>query len=211
MPVRVSGRTLAIASGHDLSLALLEGEVVVAEANLPMHSGHSERLMPELRTLLRPFGGAALGPSRIVVETGPGSFTGLRIGIAAARALGQAWGCPVRGVSSTLLVAATAMARGQTGRLMVALAAPRGQIWLQAFQLPELASLGEAVALLPEDAAAATREFACLAGTAAGLPADGQTYLASAPLAAAVRLVPPRLLREAVPLYIRPGEVRAAA
>lgn len=47
---------------------------------------------------------------RIVVDVGPGSFTGVRIGIAAARALGFAWGIPVTGYSALSIIAAAAIA-----------------------------------------------------------------------------------------------------
>ena len=215
MPDSVNLPTLAVASGHDLSVALLDGKTVLAERHVALERGHSERLMPELRALLAPFGGPSFRPARIIVEIGPGSFTGLRIGLAAARALGLAWQCPVMGVRSTLLVAAAAQAAGINGPAMIALAAPRGQIWLEAFDLPALKSLGAPQALLPEDAAHQIGRYPALAGTvcrpASTRPSDTLTDLAIAPMARSAALVPDWLLAAPVPLYIRPGEVRAAA
>lgn len=207
----LTGFTLAIASGHDLSLALLDGPIVVAERFLPIERGHAERLMPALRELLQEYGGAAVRPVTIVVEIGPGSFTGLRIGIAAARALGLAWDCPVAGVRSTLLVAAATRAREVKGRVVVALAAPRGQVWLEAFELPSLQSLGSPIALQPVEATTFARCFPLLAGTATSIAAVHQSFHAITPAACMVALVPASLRESDTPLYIRPGEALAAA
>lgn len=91
-----------------LSLALLEaGEVLAAHHEL-LGRGHAEALMPAIARL--PEGGRA---DRILVDVGPGSFTGVRVGIAAARALGSGWRVPVHGYVCHALVAA--MAREQYG------------------------------------------------------------------------------------------------
>ena len=65
--------------------------------------GHAERLVPIIAAL--PNGGRA---EEIWVDCGPGSFTGVRIGIAAAKGLGLAWGAPVRGYLAHALVDAGA-------------------------------------------------------------------------------------------------------
>jgi tRNA A37 threonylcarbamoyladenosine modification protein TsaB len=80
----------------------------------------------------------------VLVEVGPGSFTGLRIGIAAARAFGIGWGAEVHGVSSVAMVAAPVAERP----LWVALAAPRGQAWLALVDAGE----GDAVVWRPGEA-----------------------------------------------------------
>lgn len=68
-------------------------------------------------------------PSAVLVDIGPGSFTGIRIGIAAARALGLAWGVPVTGFSGAALVAARALAeRPGLAKVGVVLDAGRGQL-----------------------------------------------------------------------------------
>ena len=165
MPDRLSGHSLVIATGHALSLALLaEDGGVLAAYRSPIQRGHDAALVPAIAALMAPFAGR---PARILVETGPGSFTGLRIGLAAARALALAWGARLEGVRSTMLVAAEARARGHAGALDVALAAPRGQIWFEAFAAGGLDSLGPPVALLPERLAEA-RRGGTLVGTAPG-------------------------------------------
>lgn len=147
MPDRLTGRTLAIATGHALSLALLEDGRLAARHDEPIDRGHAERLVPALARLLNDRTGTAVPCDRILFEVGPGSFTGLRVGAAAARALALAWGARLAGVRSTVLVAARARSLGIDGPLAVALKAPRGQIWLEYFSAGGCSSLGPPVAL----------------------------------------------------------------
>jgi tRNA threonylcarbamoyladenosine biosynthesis protein TsaB len=82
------------------SLALVDGEAVLAEAGLPPGETHSRTLLPLLRTLLDQVGLTFAELDLVAVGTGPGSFTGLRIGLAAAKGLAWAAGKPLVGVSS---------------------------------------------------------------------------------------------------------------
>jgi tRNA threonylcarbamoyl adenosine modification protein YeaZ len=198
MPDRLTGRSLVIASGHDLSLALLMDGAVLAEADSPLVRGHAEALVPAVADLLRPFGGPEAGLSRILVEVGPGSFTGLRVGIAAALALGLALSVPVFGVSSTRLVAAAARARGAAGKLLVALLAPRGQIWVEPIRLETLASLGAPVAVEADEQLETL--FPGLAMTGSGA---GKAALESVPRAAWAAHLSMRDLVPPMPLYVR--------
>ncbi|HZV57482.1 MAG TPA: tRNA (adenosine(37)-N6)-threonylcarbamoyltransferase complex dimerization subunit type 1 TsaB, partial [Sphingobium sp.] len=75
-----------------LSIALFAGEDLLGAHHAELGRGHAEALLPAIAAL--PGGGRA---DAILVDTGPGSFTGVRVGIAAATALGFAWGAPVRG------------------------------------------------------------------------------------------------------------------
>ena len=199
-----AGPTLVLATGHHLSLALLDGEQVVAEHHQALERGHAEALMPAVRRLLdgRP------RPTSILVEVGPGSFTGLRVGVAAARALGLAWGCPVDGVSSMGLVAAGAARRGHRGPLLVMLLAPRGQTWIQKFD--GLQPLGPAQSL----AAEAARRLAAAAGcpaTGSGARALGLCGAEDRPRAAWAGRLGRDQWRPPLPLYVRPVEDALAA
>lgn len=92
-------------SSPALSIALVDGPRVLARRHEVIGRGHAEALVPAIADLL-----AGRRADAIIVDIGPGSYTGIRIGIAAARALGLAWGVTVHGVSALSLVAAQALA-----------------------------------------------------------------------------------------------------
>lgn len=109
-------RTLAIdCATENCSVALFDGRELVAGECRDLGRGHAEHLVPMIAAL--PGKGQA---DRIAVSLGPGSFTGVRIGLAAARALGLAWRVPALGYPTLALVAA--MARAQAGGQLVAVA-----------------------------------------------------------------------------------------
>ncbi|WP_199553773.1 tRNA (adenosine(37)-N6)-threonylcarbamoyltransferase complex dimerization subunit type 1 TsaB [Sandaracinobacteroides hominis] len=212
MPDRIArdtltGRTLVIATGHELSLALLSDGEVEADHSLSMARGHAEALMPAIAALLEPFGGAAARCDHVVVETGPGSFTGLRVGLAAGRALALAWGAALHGIRSTQLVAAAARNAGRAEELLVALTAPRGQVWVEAFAAGGLQSLGAPKALEASDFDAFARNFASIAGTATcgDIPCFEQS-----PRAVAVSGLACSYLSKAELLYVRTADSAAA-
>jgi len=76
------------------SVALLQDDTLLAEATLNIKKTHSERLMPLLDNLLEESGIEREAIDAIAVAAGPGSFTGLRIGVSTARALAQGLGIP---------------------------------------------------------------------------------------------------------------------
>ena len=87
---------------------------IVASQSLPMTRGHAEALMPLLVRLMQDAGMAFRDIDRVVVTTGPGSFTGLRVGIAAARGIALAAGKPAVGLSTLAAYAAPHMAADET-------------------------------------------------------------------------------------------------
>jgi len=80
------------------SLAVVEGDAVIAEANLPDGERPSASLLLTLDTLLKARGMGIKGIRGIAVGTGPGSFTGIRLGLATARGLSLSLNIPIRGV-----------------------------------------------------------------------------------------------------------------
>jgi len=101
---------------------------VLAQASEPMQRGHQERLAPMVETVMRngEVGFDAL--DRIGVTVGPGSFTGLRVGLAFAKALSLALNIPCIGVNSL-----EALAAGRRDFVVAAIAAKGDQLYVQAF------------------------------------------------------------------------------
>ena len=108
---------------------MLEDGMCLGQVHELIGRGHAERLMPEIAAL--PNGGRA---DRIIVDVGPGSFTGLRVGIAAARALGFAWNAPVTGYQSLSMVASLAQQLHQADEpLCVAMNGGHGELFWRLF------------------------------------------------------------------------------
>src|SRR5699024_7924631 len=83
-------RVLAIdTSNQTMSVAVKEGEFVVGELTTHIKRNHSERLMPAIENLMNEVGWTPSSLDRIAVAQGPGSYTGLRIGVTVAKTL--AW------------------------------------------------------------------------------------------------------------------------
>ena len=191
-------------------MALCDGERIVAEHHVLIGRGHAESVIPVVADVMARTGATA--PDAIVVDIGPGSFTGLRIGIAAARALGLAWGVPVHGMRATDLVAAAAFAGApDCNRLAVVLDAGRGQLYVQHFERGRPAADGAIVALSPADATRACAGIA-VAGPGASMLGQARIVSESWPRAADARLLTPaaRALAPA-PLYIRAPDAVAPA
>lgn len=123
-------RTLVIDTAtRACSVALFDGEQLIAGAHEVIGRGHAERLLPLIAAL--PDKGEA---DQILVDVGPGSFTGIRVGVAAAKALGLAWHIPVHGYGCLSLVAA--MARFQkpaSAAVDVIMTGGHGEYFFEAF------------------------------------------------------------------------------
>jgi tRNA threonylcarbamoyladenosine biosynthesis protein TsaB len=87
------------------SVALCQGEMLIAESLLNVRSTHSEKLLQQIDLLLKEAGWVLADIDLYVAVTGPGSFTGLRIGLATIQGLAQVHGKPVVGVTSLATVA----------------------------------------------------------------------------------------------------------
>jgi tRNA threonylcarbamoyl adenosine modification protein YeaZ len=191
------------------SVALIEGDQVIAARHDVVGRGHAERLVPMIAQL--PDGGRA---DDILVDVGPGSFTGIRVGIAAARGLALGWNVPVRGYSSMSLIAAAAIAGGVSGPLAVVLEGGHGEVFMQGFSASPFEPSGALVSLRPDEALAALagraavgsgiRWLMALDDTLAGdgsLPEAANAYLLPAELTS----LPPR------PLYGRAPDAKLPA
>jgi tRNA threonylcarbamoyladenosine biosynthesis protein TsaB len=117
------------------SVCILEngaGEPVASESIL-MARGHAEALLPMVDRVIARLDGGFEALGRIAVSVGPGSFTGIRVGIAAARAFGLACEVPVVGVSTLSALAAPLVAEPDLGVVAVVIDALHGNVYMQAF------------------------------------------------------------------------------
>lgn len=202
---------LAIETGTAAcSVAMIDGTTIVAARHEIIGRGHAERLVPLVEAVLAEAGGR---PSAIAVDVGPGSFTGLRVGIAAARGFGLVWAVPVYGFSSMTLVAASVLAAHDATPLTVVMDAGRGEVFVQTFDR-DLKPAAPAAAM-PIAAAAGIYE-GTLAGTGAPLlreAGSGAIILSETPpdardvrlLPAGLRSLPP------TPLYVRAPDAKLPA
>ncbi len=156
-----------------------------------MTRGHAEALMPLIQRVMNAARLDFSDLDRIAVTVGPGSFTGLRVGIAAARGLGLAAGKPVVGLSTLAAFAAPFIAADDTRPVVTAIDARHNHVYLQVYGAagrvlvaPRLASMHEAA--LRASAAGAPR----LAGTAAELLAAAWPAGERAPSAVDARRAP---------------------
>src|SRR5262249_1100125 len=123
---------------------------IVARQTIEMARGHAEALMPLVAELMR-FAAAEFSDiDRIAVTVGPGSFTGLRVGIAAARGLALAAGQPAIGVTTLAAFGAPHMGAGHAATIVAAIDARHGQVYAETFdpdgtsiQAPRIAAISE--------------------------------------------------------------------
>ena len=130
-----------------------------ARADQIIGRGHAEYLAPMIADML-----SGHTPSIIWVGIGPGSFTGLRIGIACAQGLGIGWEIPVHGMDSLALIAAGAPGDGP---IAVAVTGGHGELFVAQYDRPGLTPMG-AVANLTPVAAAAVIDASLVVGSGAG-------------------------------------------
>lgn len=163
---------------------------VIASESLPMVRGHAEALIP---LIARVMARAELGffdIDRVTVTTGPGSFTGLRVGIAAARGIALAADIPALGVSTLSAYAAPHLAEDKTVPVIAAIDARHSHVYLQVFGPSGRTALAPRLAPLSE-AVRAVGEAPCrLVGSAARAVAEQVPAGGTAPLCIDAREAP---------------------
>ena len=165
--------------------------------------GHAERLVPIIAEMLE-----GHLPSQVLVGVGPGSFTGLRIAIAAAQGLAIGWDVPLLGMSSLALLAASAPGNGPVA---AALAGGHGELFVQQFRRDHFKATSEMLNL-PANEAATAIDAPLVVGTgaealiAARGNGEAQPILPSA--SNALKLPPTLRSLEPKPLYARAPDAR---
>ena len=184
------------------SVALIDGEEALEERHELVGRGHAERLVPMIEELLR-----GRRPRVILVDCGPGSFTGVRVGLAAAHGLAIGWRAQLSGYSSLAVIAAAA----EGDEIAVALHGGHGQLFVQSYAREPLLPLDELRSLPPEEAAAsasALRVYGSGAEALVSARGFGQAFHAL-PHAADAALLPPMLRSlPARPIYGRPPDAK---
>ncbi len=187
---------------------LRDGEIIAAQSE-PMTRGHQERLAPMVRDVMRDAGLAFAELDRIGVTVGPGSFTGLRVGLAFAKGLALALDRPCVGVGTL-----EALAFGIDGVTAAVIDAGRGNLYLQIFETgaaltaPDILNLADATARLIE--VCGGRDVT-LVGPGAHLLRDAAPQatvfgLDSPSPEVIARLAAKASLAPATPLYLRPPD-----
>lgn len=183
-------------------------DAVLGAAGADIGRGHAERLMEFVDAALEAAGVDIRAIGRIAVTVGPGSFTGIRVGVAAARGLALALGVPAVGVSTL-----AALAADRQRPLLVAMDAKRGEVYWQLFAAdgtattPAIATLAEARAIAAGHDGAITGSAAHLLREGAPQDADGVSIAAVARLGA--RLDPQD--HQPKPLYLRGPDAKPQA
>lgn len=143
-------------------------DIVLGSAGADIGRGHAERLMEFIDAALDAAGMDIEEIGLIAVTIGPGSFTGIRVGVAAARGLALALGVPAVGVSTLAVLAA-----GRPGPLLVAMDARRDEVYWQLFTADGAAAMPPSIAPLAKARAIAAGHDGAIAGSAAHLLRDG--------------------------------------
>ena len=182
-----------------------DGNLLAARDEL-ISRGHAERLVPMIAELLD-----GRVPTEIIVGVGPGSFTGLRVAIAAAHGLAIGWDATLHGLPSLALLAASAPGHEP---VVAAMSGGHGELFVQAFDRSPFAATSAPLNLTPRDAAALFATVTPVGSGALAL-AEARGGTASADLvptaSAALRLPPSLRTLAPAPLYIRAPDARPKA
>ncbi|MBQ7413716.1 MAG: tRNA (adenosine(37)-N6)-threonylcarbamoyltransferase complex dimerization subunit type 1 TsaB [Alphaproteobacteria bacterium] len=188
-------------TANSVSIALLRDDVVLTKIQKDMVRGQGEALIPMIQDLCVRENFPIANINRIAVSIGPGSFTGVRVGLAAARGMGLALNIPVYGVTTL-----QALAYKTTGLVLAVLDTKRGDYYTQLFrdgtpmEQPSVRSLTDICALT--DISLAGPDAVAISAQTKQPIADNHLLMAEAVgLFSLVQACPPE------PLYLREADV----
>jgi len=204
------------------SVAVVDRERLepVAVFSQAMLRGHSEALAPMVDKAAHSIDRGLASLDRLAVTTGPGSFTGIRVGLALARAMGMALGIPVVGVSTLMAFAAQWLARPRQGVIAAAIDAGHGLVYFQLFEPsgrplgpPRCDAMRECVRQIGEGPALLAGNAAGLIAAEAhraGLPYDLESATDAPDIVAVARmgLALDSSTSPARPTYVKPPDAR---
>jgi tRNA threonylcarbamoyladenosine biosynthesis protein TsaB len=145
---------------------------LIAQESQPMKRGHAEALMPLIARVIKASGVAFVALDRIAVTTGPGSFTGLRVGLSAARGIGLAANKPVVGLTTLTAYAAPVVAENAGHPVISAIDARHDHVYFQVVAGDGSSLVRPRLAPIEEVLGAAQYGAPHLVGNAAGILAD---------------------------------------
>jgi tRNA threonylcarbamoyladenosine biosynthesis protein TsaB len=145
---------------------------LIAQESQAMKRGHAEALMPLIARVIEQSGIAFAALDRIAVTTGPGSFTGLRVGLSAARGIALAANKPVVGLTTLTAYAAPLVSQNEEHPVISAIDARHDHVYLQAVSGNGSSLIRPRVASMEEAIGAARFGTPHLVGNAAGILAD---------------------------------------
>lgn len=186
---------------------------------LDLGKGHAEHLMSVIANALEKSGKVYADLDRIAVSVGPGSFTGVRVGVSAARGLALALKIPAVGVTTLEALATETAIKFPSCTVLAALDAGRGEIHAALYDDKMQLRFGPAVTTLEEITEMAVSSQAVLSGTAVGLVAGtaGKSFNlgpvgATADIATYARLGAAREPAEKpAPVYLREADAKPQA
>jgi tRNA threonylcarbamoyl adenosine modification protein YeaZ len=157
---------------------------LIAHETLPMKRGHAEALMPLIARVIESADINFAALDRIATTTGPGSFTGLRVGLSAARGIALAVNKPAVGVTTLMAYAAPVVGENRDAPVISAIDARHDHVYFQAVSGDGSALIPPCVMSIEKALAAASRYGApYLVGNAARLLADRWPANAPPPIA----------------------------
>src|SRR5947208_8291712 len=185
-------RVLAIDTALEAcSAAVLDtGGGITASESVAMTRGHAETLMPLIARVMNSAGIEFAQLDRIAVTTGPGSYTGLRVGISAARGIALAAGKPAIGLSTLAGLAAPLIAVDDSTHVVAAIDARHDHVYLQVFGTGGRTLVAPRIATLRDALRAAMAGPARIVGSAASQLAAAWPEGADQPLSVEQRAAP---------------------